>query len=39
MTDILYPLLEFAIGVSACGVAACMAGWYALKMAREKLKQ
>jgi hypothetical protein len=34
MTDILYPLLEFAIGV-----AACMAGWYALKMAREKLKQ
>jgi hypothetical protein len=31
---ILYTLLEFAIGF-----AAFMAGWYALHMAAEKLKQ
>jgi hypothetical protein len=34
MTHILYTLLEFGIAF-----AAFMAGWYALQMAAEKLKQ
>jgi hypothetical protein len=34
MTHIFYILLEFAIAF-----AAFMAGWYALQMAAEKLKQ
>jgi hypothetical protein len=34
VTHILYTLLEFAIAV-----AAFMAGWYALQMAAEALKQ
>lgn len=32
--NILHTLLEFAIGF-----AALMAGWYAIQMAAEKLKQ
>jgi hypothetical protein len=34
MTHTLCTLLEFAIGF-----AALMAGWYAMRMAAEKLKQ